>query len=171
MRREDEDKLNEIKNIIDDYLTRPNIIKQCKRVYDEAPDEFTQGVKIYFNMFFEGEQIDLAFTISDFAGKSENGDDGLFTVGCDALSDEQIKEYWNDISVYIANMLEEEGISHNTVFDDDNFKCESVVYTPFLSEIFEDDEGYESNMPCDNSGYCVGSSCSQYPVCNGWKKH
>ena len=86
MRREDEDKLNEIKNIIDDYLTRSNILKQCKRVYDEAPDEFTQGVKIYFNMFFEGEQIDLAFTISDFAGKSENGDDGLFTVGCDALS-------------------------------------------------------------------------------------
>jgi hypothetical protein len=29
------------------------------------------------------------------------------------------------------------------------------------------DEEYAENMPCDNSGYCIGFSCSNYAKCKG----
>lgn len=34
----------------------------------------------------------------------------------------------------------------------------------FYDEIFS---GYADNMPCDTSGFCVGTSCSNYFKCNG----
>ena len=38
-------------------------------------------------------------------------------------------------------------------------------------EIDEDwpytDEDYSSNMPCDNSGFCAGSSCPNFFKCQG----
>lgn len=44
----------------------------------------------------------------------------------------------------------------------------------FIDEIddsFDDESAdYTGNMPCDNSGMCAGSSCSNYPKCQGWVK-
>lgn len=39
-------------------------------------------------------------------------------------------------------------------------------------EVFEDeDDGYESNMPCDTYGPAAcNSSCANYARCQGWEK-
>ena len=29
------------------------------------------------------------------------------------------------------------------------------------------DDGYADNMPCDNSGYCAGTGCSNFFKCKG----
>jgi len=34
-------------------------------------------------------------------------------------------------------------------------------------EYYNLDEEYSENMPCDNSGYCIGYSCSNYAKCKG----
>ena len=31
----------------------------------------------------------------------------------------------------------------------------------------EESDGYEKNMPCDNSGFCCGTACPQYFICHG----
>lgn len=31
----------------------------------------------------------------------------------------------------------------------------------------EIEEGYRSNAPCDNSGYCIGMACKYYFKCQG----
>jgi hypothetical protein len=49
-----------------------------------------------------------------------------------------------------------------------------VVYVKLDDEETEEaedyynlDEEYSENMPCDNSGYCIGFSCSNYAKCKG----
>ena len=39
-------------------------------------------------------------------------------------------------------------------------------------DYYEDDydDDYAQNMPCDNYGMCAGTSCSNYPKCQGWEK-
>lgn len=49
-------------------------------------------------------------------------------------------------------------------YDEDN---EDMEYTLGLMGCDEYDYGYESNMFCDNTGYCCGSSCKNYIKCYG----
>jgi hypothetical protein len=36
-----------------------------------------------------------------------------------------------------------------------------------LIEQYEDEDDYESNMPCDFSGYCSGTNCPNFYKCQG----
>lgn len=37
-----------------------------------------------------------------------------------------------------------------------------------IDSMFSEDASL--NAPCDNSGYCVGLACRNYPKCAGWTK-
>lgn len=50
--------------------------------------------------------------------------------------------------------------------DEYKYMCDANVTFP--DDDYEPD--YSENMPCDNSGICAGSSCSNYPKCQGWTK-
>lgn len=169
MKGYEEDKLNEMKTLIDDFLVLSNIRRQVNRVLSaDIKSSLEEGIRIYFNLYFNGDSVDLAFTVSDVAGKYENGD-GLFTLGLDEeLTDEQEDEYWADIADYVITQLQEKGISNNAVRFDDDYKIRGTVNESLINEILDDD-GATGNMACDNGGplACSGTSCPQWFQCKG----
>lgn len=36
-----------------------------------------------------------------------------------------------------------------------------------MEDYYDYEEEYSQNMPCDNTGYCAGTSCPQYFKCKG----
>lgn len=48
--------------------------------------------------------------------------------------------------------------------------CRLRLLCPDEEEEVEDYEEITQNMPCDISGLCGGSSCPNYPRCQGWVK-
>lgn len=44
------------------------------------------------------------------------------------------------------------------------------IIDDLLDLIDDEPADYTGNMPCDNYGTCAGSTCSNYPKCQGWIK-
>lgn len=57
-------------------------------------------------------------------------------------------------------------------FEGDYETCSDMMFNNAADEDEEYDDMYEytGNMPCDDYGMCAGSSCSNYPRCQGWVK-
>lgn len=55
-------------------------------------------------------------------------------------------------------------LAHNTRWED---MTEADFEQMADEEMWEYEDDYSSNMPCDNTGFCAGSSCSQYYQCQG----
>jgi len=50
--------------------------------------------------------------------------------------------------------------------DEYKYMCDADVR--FDTDDEDDSCDYSENAPCDNSGFCVGDGCSNYPKCQGW---
>lgn len=92
-----------------------------------------------------------------------------------------VKCYWEqghyfadkDEAMRFALAKERETIEDEIAEREEDLKRLRYLEEQYAEEIIESGETFDtlddllSNMPCDNSGYCSGTSCSRYFECQG----
>ena len=61
------------------------------------------------------------------------------------------------------------GTDDNITTEDVIKMADEIIYISDYEE-YEECDDYSGNMHCDTYGICGGSSCSNYPKCQGWIK-